>query len=78
MEGELVVRRKLKNVHQNVLYIPHWKLNNKAHSSQNTVQRSDFAVGVGQCYSIIKCVGPDFQNKKLAGPAILSVSYSRV
>lgn len=64
MEGELVVRRKLKNVHQNVLYIPHWKLNNKAHSSQNTVQRSDFAVGVGQCYSIIKCVGPDFQNKK--------------
>lgn len=43
-----------------------------------TVQRSDFAVGVGQSYSIIKCVGPDFQNKKLAGPAILSVSYSRV
>lgn len=34
VEGELVVRRKQKNVHQNVLYIPHWKHNDKAHSSK--------------------------------------------
>lgn len=45
---------------------------------KNIVQRSDFAVGLEQSHLIIKCVGPDFQNKKLAGPAILSVSYSRV
>lgn len=77
MVGELVVQRKLKNVHQNVLYIPRWKHNDKAHSSQNTLQRSDFAVGLGQSYSIIKCVDKKL-NKKLAGPAILSVSDSRV